>query len=140
MIDLDHFKQVNDSYGHPAGDRVLRVAAAALLRAFPRRSDLVARYGGEEFVVLLHDADPALAERLGERALESVRRTAVALEDGTSIEVTCSIGLAELQADDTVESLVARADAALYRAKAAGRDRLERAGAEEQRPAPTVKA
>ncbi len=129
LVDLDHFKELNDRHGHPAGDRVLRAAAASLLRSFPRRSDLVARYGGDELAVLLYDSDPAAVGRLGERAVEAVRRTTVSLDSGEELAITCSVGIAELRPGDDPALLLARADAALYRAKKAGRDRAEREGA-----------
>jgi diguanylate cyclase (GGDEF)-like protein len=128
LVDLDRFKELNDRYGHPAGDRVLRAAAAALLRAFPRRTDLVARYGGDELAVLLYDSDPSALGRLGERAVEAIRRAAVSLDSGEELKITCSVGLAELKPGDNPDALLARADAALYRAKKEGRDRAERDG------------
>jgi len=124
MIDLDHFKSINDRYGHPVGDRVLVAAAGSMVRAFPRRNDFVARYGGEEFVVLLHDADGAASRRLADRLLERMRQLRVSVDE-QEVEVTCSIGLAELRPGERGTDLLARADAALLQAKQNGRDRVE---------------
>ena len=112
IIDLDHFKAYNDRYGHPAGDRLLKAAAAAWHSSL-RRRDLLARYGGEEFIVLLPDADLTQARAVLERA-----RTAN--PDGE----TFSAGLAAWDGTETSDDLIARADVALYAAKAAGRDRI----------------
>ena len=115
MFDVDHFKAYNDSFGHPAGDEVLRRVATAL-REEARAADLVARYGGEEFVVAMPDAGRAAAHAAAER----IRRRVQA--DGI---VTISGGIACLPEDgEDAEVLVARADAALYRAKREGRDRI----------------
>ena len=123
MTDIDHFKAVNDTYGHLSGDAVIRACADALVRAFPRKSDYVARFGGEEFVVLLRDASVADAERMTERFLHDIRNLAIAIE-GTSITVTCSAGVAAMQPSDAPTALVKRADEGLYRAKRDGRDRV----------------
>jgi len=125
MIDIDHFKSVNDRYGHPAGDRALRHMVETL-RPRLRRIDLLGRLGGEEFAVLLpaipHDAAIKVAERL--RA--GIEQTPMPHPDG-GIGLTVSIGLALAQISDrTFEQIIARADAALYRAKTAGRNRVER--------------
>ncbi len=122
MIDVDHFKKVNDAFGHPVGDVVLRAVADAIFRTFPRRDDLVARYGGEEFAVVLRNTKRADAEMLAERLLRSVRSIEVAERD-ERITPTVSIGVAELDASEGCESWLRRADAALYRAKQAGRNR-----------------
>ena len=126
LVDLDHFKHVNDTYGHLAGDGVLR-AVSELLTEEARSSDLVARYGGEEFLVVLPETDDAgaavLAERMRERVAGHLFR---AWESDGPLRVTASIGLATFPAAriESVEDLFARADAALYRAKAEGRDRV----------------
>ncbi|WP_432514927.1 GGDEF domain-containing protein [Kineococcus sp. SYSU DK001] len=113
LLDVDHFKAVNDRYGHQAGDEVLRAVAAAAASVV-REGDLVARYGGEEFAVLLPRTTPAQAQVLVERL-----RAAVAA--GTEPRVTCSVGIAA--ADGDAAQVLAAADRALYAAKAAGRDR-----------------
>lgn len=122
MVDLDHFKRVNDTYGHPGGDEVLRQASKALIRAFPRRDDFVARYGGEEFAVLASDADPRAAERMAIRLLNAVRRLDIEFQR-QHIPITASVGYATLRPDEQIPEFLKRADDALYRAKAQGRDR-----------------
>lgn len=122
VVDLDHFKEINDTHGHQAGDRVLREVADVLVRTFPRRDDFVARYGGEEFVVLIGDTDGRTAGNLLERLLSNLREVRVQAAGG-DITVSASVGYAELVPGDTRESLFQRADRALYAAKDAGRDR-----------------
>ena len=112
MIDLDHFKRFNDTYGHPAGDRLLKEAAAAWSGEL-RTYDLLARYGGEEFIVLLPGADTEDATAVLER-----------LRAVTPLDQTFSAGLASWDGVESSEELIARADTALYAAKAAGRDRI----------------
>jgi two-component system cell cycle response regulator len=124
LLDIDHFKKINDSRGHAAGDRVLAALGALLASSLLRRTDLAARWGGEEFVVayLSTATDGALiaAERL-RAAIE-----ALIIEDDEQhlIPVTASIGLAELRPGESLEGLVARADRAMYAAKSAGRNRV----------------
>jgi diguanylate cyclase len=127
MLDLDNFKLINDTYGHPAGDLVLQAIANALVRVFPRRSDFTARYGGEEFAVILVDVKSADLAALGERMLEAVRNLSVDYQDN-SIQLTCSAGIAVCTLQDSAETLLSRADQALYLAKQAGRDRTVLAG------------
>jgi diguanylate cyclase (GGDEF)-like protein len=122
MIDLDHFKQVNDTHGHPGGDVVLKGAADAIVRVFTRRSDFVARYGGEEFAVIVVDVEPADLEPLCSRLLKAVRALRIDYRE-CEIALTCSIGAASFRADDNVEAFLQRADQALYQAKQSGRDR-----------------
>lgn len=122
VIDLDHFKRVNDTYGHQTGDLVLQRTADCIVRTFPRKNDFVARYGGEEFAVLLKDVDERAAHRLIRRLLDNIRRLAVHTDQG-ALSVTCSVGYTQLQADDTGATFFERADQALYRAKKQGRDR-----------------
>jgi diguanylate cyclase (GGDEF)-like protein len=112
MIDLDHFKHYNDTYGHPAGDRLLSVAAA-VWSAELRKGDVLARYGGEEFIVLLPGSNAGQATAVLER-----------LRAATPEGQTFSAGLASWDGVETSESIIARADTALYAAKAAGRDRI----------------
>ncbi len=124
-VDLDHFKQINDRWGHGAGDEVLRVTAGRLSAAARSATDRVGRMGGEEFLVLLPgclaEASSPAAERL-RRALEA---SAVALPGGDTIRVTASLGVAAIRAGDrTPEEILQRADAALYAAKRAGRNRV----------------
>jgi diguanylate cyclase (GGDEF)-like protein len=124
FIDLDHFKEINDSYGHPAGDACL-AAIIAPIQAELRQSDVVGRYGGEEFVVILSSASSSSAHAIAERIRERVADVRVE-GFGMPIRLTCSIGVA---ASDTLgvwgEHLIARADAAVYAAKRAGRNRVQ---------------
>jgi two-component system cell cycle response regulator len=117
MVDLDAFKAVNDRFGHDVGDDVLVAAADALQRSL-RAEDVLGRLGGEEFMALLPDTDPEAAAAAAERL-----RAAVA-EAGGPVPVTASVGWAVLEEDEPAELLVRRADAALYDAKAAGRNRV----------------
>lgn len=121
MVDVDHFKAVNDTYGHTVGDEVLRELADRVVKVFPRRNDFVARYGGEELAVILPDVDPGGALRMAERVLEAVRgRT---FDTNPPLAVTCSVGYALLRPGEEPDGLLRRADQALYRAKDEGRDR-----------------
>lgn len=123
MLDLDHFKRVNDSLGHAAGDAVLR-HFAQLLRAALRQVDTPGRIGGEEFAVLLPDTALAAAQTLAERLRQQVEASA-ASGQGPPVPITVSIGVAELWATDTdVADALARADQALYAAKHSGRNRV----------------
>jgi diguanylate cyclase (GGDEF)-like protein len=125
MVDIDHFKRINDTYGHGEGDRVL-VAVAHALTGGLRQSDQLARCGGEEFAVLLPGAGDPAARAVAERLRAAVAATALTLQPAQSPErVTVSVGLAFLRPGDDATQLLGRADRALYRAKAAGRDRVE---------------
>lgn len=121
-LDLDHFKQVNDSHGHPAGDELLRQTATTL-SAFVRNVDLVGRWGGEEFVVVLPETDGDGAAVVAERVRQRIHELVPPFAQGPG-EVSASIGVAELQRGETLGELVARVDAALYRAKEGGRNRV----------------
>lgn len=120
LFDLDHFKRINDNFGHPAGDRVL-IEVANRLRDCLRTEDMPGRWGGEEFIVLLPmtDADQAMA--VANRLRETIAARTVALT-GHRLEVTLSCGVAQRRKHETLEQLVARADDALYRAKSDGRN------------------
>jgi diguanylate cyclase (GGDEF)-like protein len=122
IIDIDHFKAVNDTYGHPTGDEVLRKIAECLIRTFRRRDDVVARYGGEEFAVILRETVEKEAVFLSERLLEAARHLLVE-HAGRTAQVTLSVGIAEIAPSELPESWLARADRALYDAKKGGRDR-----------------
>lgn len=122
MVDVDHFKAINDRVGHPGGDRVLRAVADALARAFPRRGDLVTRYGGEEFACLLGDTPASEAPKLAARVLEAMRRLRIEHE-GVEVRVTVSAGFGVLGKGESAASFVTRVDRALYEAKNTGRDR-----------------
>ena len=126
LIDIDHFKWINDNRGHPCGDEVLRQFAGALSRCFMRRDDFLARFGGEEFVVVLRDIDLPTAGELAERAMNTIRNLEVQYgEEEEPLRVTASMGLARLRAGETSASWLERTDRALYRAKDLGRDRVE---------------
>jgi diguanylate cyclase (GGDEF)-like protein len=123
MIDVDHFKRFNDTYGHPAGDSVL-VVVGRTLRASLRPTDHVARFGGEEFTVILPDTDEVGARTAGERVRVAVSEARAEAEGKPLPTVTVSIGGAAMRPGDTAENLIAKADAALYRSKQDGRDRV----------------
>jgi diguanylate cyclase (GGDEF)-like protein len=122
MVDVDHFKRINDTFGHPAGDVVLTRVADALMRTFMRKCDFVARYGGEEFAVIVRDTDLAGARLLVDRFVSYVRGIPVA-ENARDWTLTVSCGISSLAAGDKPLDWIARADRALYEAKSAGRDR-----------------
>ena len=131
MLDIDHFKAVNDTWGHAAGDAVLSELAQRI-DGQVRKSDVAARYGGEEFVVLMPNTDTSAAMLLAERIREAIAATPVELPRGQAVTMTTSIGIAAAEPgpSDTDlktegDALLARADVALYRAKSAGRDRIE---------------
>ena len=124
MIDIDHFKAVNDGYGHAAGDAVL-VAVAAACRTLLRDVDCLGRIGGEEFALLLPETSLVGASEVAERMRQAIAATQVSVGDHV-LHVTASLGAAERSdSDASFDVLLARADAALYRAKASGRDRVE---------------
>lgn len=127
LADLDHFKTVNDTYGHPVGDEVLRQVSHCLSRTFLRKQDFVARYGGEEFATVLLDTTTEQAQRLADRLMDGVRALVVQ-HGGHELQVTLSLGLTALHPGETASSWLARADTALYRAKRDGRNccRIER--------------
>ena len=125
MIDVDRFKSFNDEYGHAVGDRVLRTVAGALQHRM-RAEDYLGRLGGEEFLALLPDTDEASAAAMAERLRATVEAVRVPAEEGV-LRVTVSIGWATLHESEDVDSLVRRADEALYGAKDAGRDRVQAA-------------
>jgi diguanylate cyclase (GGDEF)-like protein len=124
MLDLDHFKKFNDTYGHEAGDTILREAASFLSKSI-RAEDIVCRFGGEEFVVILPTADLDAAYARAERIRSKLHELTV-LHQGQSLGIiTVSVGVASLPLHGTSpDVLLAAADAALYRAKREGRDRV----------------
>lgn len=123
MLDIDHFKLVNDSYGHVVGDEVLRVVGKELRKCL-RREDYAGRYGGEEFFVVLPGSSRLTARAIAERIRKSVESTFLEARDAR-ISVTVSIGLAEFQKAEPIIDWVERADAAMYRAKQAGRNLVQ---------------
>lgn len=123
MIDVDHFKSVNDRFGHPIGDEVIRRIADTLVRNFLRREDFVARYGGEEFVVVVPDSSAHSVRQRAERVRQAIGELGFA-KGSQRFSVTASIGVAVLGPGDTGKTWLSRADAALYEAKSAGRNRV----------------
>jgi diguanylate cyclase (GGDEF)-like protein len=125
MLDLDDFKQVNDSWGHPGGDAVLAMTGQ-IFDGYTRSTDLVGRIGGEEFALLMPHTASTGAWLLADRLREAIARTPIDF-DRRHIRVTGSFGLAQLRPGEDFDSLYARADAALYDAKQAGRNRVRSA-------------
>jgi two-component system, cell cycle response regulator len=124
LLDIDHFKRINDSLGHPAGDDVL-VKVAGELRSVSRTTDVVLRWGGEEFLFAFCRTDLVQGAGIVERFRAHLASVPVSVRAaGVNVPVTISGGLAELEAEDTLDTLVARADSALYKAKESGRNRL----------------
>jgi diguanylate cyclase (GGDEF)-like protein len=126
MVDIDHFKRINDTYGHEVGDQAI-VAVAGALSAAMRSIDLVARFGGEEFVLLMPEASLETAGGAAERLRETVSQLCIDVEGGLSISLTISVGVAASypqEAPDSPSALLVRADKALYQAKKDGRDRV----------------
>ena len=124
ILDIDHFKQVNDTYGHDAGDQILK-AFAARIRRMVRSSDLICRLGGEEFAIIMPDTGIAIAERIAERVRGVIERDLFTYApDRAPLQITSSIGLAERGAATNHEALLRCADVALYESKHAGRNRV----------------
>lgn len=124
IADIDRFKAINDTYGHPTGDSVIRLVADILIRSFPRKCDFVARYAGDEFAVVITDTTPDEAQSLCKRMMDTIRSQTIITESGAKGRVTISLGLVALHRNDSSAAWLSRADAALYRAKRAGRDQL----------------
>ena len=125
LFDVDRFKGFNDQFGHINGDRVLEQMASRV-RSFVRRDECFARYGGEEFALILPEAPEEGAIALAEKIRIAVQETPFRLEDDEDVDVTVSLGVATLRENETVQGLIARADEALYAAKAAGRNCVQR--------------
>ena len=122
MADIDHFKLINDTYGHGAGDQVLRIVSAEMLSTI-RQIDKLGRYGGEEFMLILPTTTQKAATKIADRLLEVVRERDIELDDGTIIHLTISIGIAQYRiGKESWEDLVNRADQAMYASKTAGRN------------------
>jgi diguanylate cyclase (GGDEF)-like protein len=122
-VDIDHFKSVNDEYGHLSGDTVLRSVCGAIMRQC-RHTDIVARYGGDELMIIV-SGDAATAVTLAERVKTMVENLEIELATHATLRVTVSIGLATITFGDSPDTLFTRADAALYEAKRLGRNRIE---------------
>jgi diguanylate cyclase (GGDEF)-like protein len=121
MIDIDHFKWVNDTHGHSAGDQVLREVAHCLRSCFSRTEDFVARYGGEEFVVVLQEARPEIIAQLTERCLQRLRDLEFDIGE-ENLRISASLGVSMLHRRESPAHWLERADQALYEAKDSGRD------------------
>ena len=122
VIDLDYFKQVNDSFGHDAGDKLLR-AFADMLQTECRQSDILGRLGGEEFAILVPETPVGAAQKLAGRIGDACRALKVVTPAGDEVTCSCSIGISQVQNDDDdIDDVLRRADAALYEAKRSGRD------------------
>ncbi len=122
LIDIDHFKHINDRLGHAAGDQVLHALVEELSRN-TRHSDLLARYGGEEFVLLLPESGEDAARQLAELLRQRTAELQIEI-DGQPCPITISVGCASLLDDETPARLIERADQAMYRAKRGGRDQV----------------
>ncbi len=123
MIDIDHFKWVNDTHGHSAGDTVLKAVAGSLAKSFLRKEDFVARFGGEEFAVVLQEGRTDTLKALAERCLQHLRDLEFEIGDDP-LRISASLGVALVHPGESPEAWLERADAALYEAKQAGRDRM----------------
>jgi diguanylate cyclase (GGDEF)-like protein len=121
FVDIDHFKDINDTFGHAAGDRVLKMVAETLKQNL-RTTDSLARWGGEEFLVLLPHVDAQSLEAIAEKLRKLVAASFLAADDGTPMRVTISIGGTLARQKDTRQTVVARADRLLYESKAKGRN------------------
>ena len=123
MVDLDHFKNINDTWGHESGNQVLQTVAQ-LLQDQTRKLDICCRYGGEEFAVILPSTELMLARQVAERCLNSLRETVIPLDE-TDLQVTASIGVAVADnSAQTTESLIENADECMYEAKRGGRNQV----------------
>jgi diguanylate cyclase (GGDEF)-like protein len=122
LFDLDHFKNVNDTYGHLTGDMVLKICATRVTESV-REMDVVCRYGGEEFIILLPGASPIQTRAIAKRLFDSVSNSPCKVNDQL-IDINISVGMANLQAGDTLDDLIEHADQAMYVAKNAGRNRI----------------
>jgi len=124
VLDIDHFKKVNDTFGHDAGDEVLKIFASRV-KAAVRTADLVCRLGGEEFVIVMPETGIDIARRIAERVRKAIEASAFPILAGQqAIPITVSIGLADRGKDVQAEQIFKRADRALYRSKQEGRNRV----------------
>ena len=121
FVDIDHFKSINDQYGHGVGDEVLREVAVSLQTSLRSQVDWVARYGGEEFLVVMPETDVHSALESTQRLAEGIRNCTIAVQ-GAALHVSASFGIAQLRKGETMKTLLARADEMLYLAKKEGRD------------------
>ncbi len=125
MTDMDHFKKINDTYGHQAGDAVIRTLSATL-QSIVRMTDLIARYGGEEFAIILGNIELDMAQKVAEKIRKKIANLNFVLPgQKIAIKNTISIGVSEFKENDNAESIIERADKALYKAKENGRNKVE---------------
>lgn len=124
LLDVDHFKKVNDTHGHLVGDQVLR-QMGALLQEMGRKSDVLARYGGEELILLMPETDRDGAMRAADKIRQAVESMEIKLDAGGTLKITASVGVALYQPASTVQQFIEAADLALYQAKHSGRNRVE---------------
>jgi diguanylate cyclase (GGDEF)-like protein len=124
LVDIDHFKKINDNHGHQTGDRVLQVVVGSLTATL-RNYDLICRYGGEEFLIMLPTTELGMAMETAERLRLVVAKTTTQSAEGAPIKLTISLGVSSLQPDDSLDHLVFRADNALYLAKQEGRNQVQ---------------
>lgn len=123
MVDIDHFKSINDTHGHLVGDQVL-IAVSKVILACLRPTDMPVRYGGEEFTIFLPGTNVENAKIVGERLRASIEKLPIPLPNGENLSVTVSVGFTERKNEDTVDAIIKRADDALYFAKESGRNRV----------------
>jgi diguanylate cyclase (GGDEF)-like protein/PAS domain S-box-containing protein len=123
FCDIDHFKNLNDTFGHNQGDKVLRMIAQTL-RSNIRETDTMGRWGGEEFLIILQDIDTEALPLIGEKLLNLVRKSHLTLPDNRILSTTISIGGTLVREDDTIDSMVERADRLMYQSKTEGRNRI----------------
>ena len=133
LFDIDHFKRINDSYGHQAGDAIL-IGVSQCVAQLLRKVDVLARYGGEEFIILLPESDLAQAAAVADKLRAALEERVFETEGDRRINVTASFGVATLAGGEALDKLTKRADIALYRAKRLGRNRVELAGDELEEP------
>lgn len=126
MLDIDHFKNVNDTYGHGAGDEVLQ-ELAQIMRNLQRKSDIIVRLGGEEFAILLPDTSKEQAFEVAQKLRQTIEKSQVFLSDGNIIHFTVSLGVSSVQTGEEtdIEAALSRADKALYRVKESGRNNVQ---------------
>ena len=125
MLDIDKFKNINDTYGHPVGDDVI-IALANVLKEFSRESDVACRFGGEEFLILLPETSVDGAVSIGEKIREHVQNLVIKFDGDKELSFTISVGVSEVNFEDEVnlEKTIHRSDDALYEAKESGRNRV----------------